>query len=273
MLMQLGRFKDVKFGVKRYFEALNLQGKTVVDAPAGKGKMVAFLRDHGAEVKALDLFTHGTVINDVKIVKADLTEDIPIDNNSVDFVLCQEGIEHLPNQFACLKEFSRVLKDDGVLIITTPSSSNLRARFFAFFTEGYKLRHLPANEFDDVLFGENDNIAFGHLFLVGIQKLRVLAKASGFKIKRVHPTKLSGTSLILFPLLYPIVVFFNVVAYYRSFNKRKESSQVSKEIKQNVYQEILRVNLNPYVLLCNHLFVEFKKCPIEKYRFINEGKG
>jgi len=235
--------------------------------------MVAFLRDHGAEVKALDLFTHGTVINDVKVIKADLTEKLPIDSNSVDFVLCQEGIEHLSNQFACLKEFSRVLKDDGVLIITSPSFSNLRSRFFAFFTESNKSRHLPANEFDDVWFGEDGNVNFGHLFLIGIQKLRVLAKVTGLKLARIHPTKLSGTSLILFPLFYPVVVLFNIIAYSRSFGKRKEASVFRKETKQSVYREILRVNLNPYVLLCNHLFIEFKKCPVEKHRFVNAGDG
>jgi hypothetical protein len=147
----------------------------------------------------------------------------------------------------------------------------LRARFFAFFTESNKLRHLPANEFDDVWFGEDDNINFGHLFLIGIQKLRVLAKVTGLKLEKIHPTKLSGTSLILFPPFYPIHVLVNIFAYYKGFKKRKEASELSKEIKQNVYREILRVNLNPYVLLSNHLFIEFKKCPVEKHRFVDAG--
>ena len=262
--MQFWKFRDVKIGVKTYFESLDIPGKTVVDAPAGEGKMSMFLRELGADVKALDLFTHGTAVGGVEIVKADLTKPLPIASDSVDYILCQEGIEHLTDQVSCLKEFSRILKEDGALIITAPNYSNLRARFYTFFTESRSLRHLPANEVDDVWFGKNGNVYFGHVFLIGIQKLRVLARVTGFKIKEIYPTKASGTSLVLFLLLYPMIVLLNIVTFYRSFNWRKEQPGTDDAARLDVFREILRINLNPFVLLSDHLFVEFEKCPVKR---------
>jgi len=49
--------------------------------------------------------------------------DIPVPNNSFDAVLCTEVFEHIPNPIEALKEFSRVLKPNGRLILTAPFCS------------------------------------------------------------------------------------------------------------------------------------------------------
>lgn len=46
--------------------------------------------------------------------------DMPLDNVSVDAILCTEVFEHLKNPILALKEFSRVLKTGGNLILTAP---------------------------------------------------------------------------------------------------------------------------------------------------------
>lgn len=259
--MQFWKFRDVKIGVKDYFESLDVSGKTVVDAPAGEGRMSSFLSGLGADVKALDLFTHGAADGGIEIVRADLTRPLPISTDSVDCILCQEGIEHLTDQVSCLKEFNMVLKEHEVLIITAPNYSNLRAKFYTFFTESRSIRHLPANEVDDVRSGKDGNVYFGHVFLIGIQKLRLLASVAGFRIKNIHPTKVSGTSLVLFFLLYPVIFLLNIVAFYRSYNREREQAWNDKAARLDVFREILRINLNLFVLLSDHLFVEFEKHP------------
>jgi SAM-dependent methyltransferase len=266
--MQVGRFRDEKRGVAKYFRSRDLRGKVVVDIPAGIGRMTRILREQGAEVKALDLFTHGRVVADVTIAKADLMGPLPLSSGSADYVLCQEGIEHLPDQMTCLKEFHRVLKKEGILILTTPNCSNLRARFYNFFLGSHSPRHLPANEVDDVWFGEGEEVSFGHIFLIGIQRLRVLARVAGFKIKKVHPTKLSGTSLLLFVLSYPFLVGLSLLAYCRSLRRRKDELHTGQEAKRRVLREIMALNLSPLVLLSNHLFVEFEKSPTDRHRLV-----
>jgi ubiquinone/menaquinone biosynthesis C-methylase UbiE len=46
---------------------------------------------------------------------------IPLRNNSVDCVLCLDVIEHIENDAELLKQFRRILKDKGTLIISTPT--------------------------------------------------------------------------------------------------------------------------------------------------------
>lgn len=266
--MQIGKFRDEKRGVRDYFRGRDLRGKIVVDVPAGKGRMTKFLRDLGAEVIALDLFTYGTVAGDVEIAKEDLTRPLSLPCAFADYILCQEGIEHLPDQMTCFKEFNRILKEDGLLVLTTPNYSNLRARFYHFLLSSNSPRHLPANEVNDVWYGEDESTCFGHIFLMSIQRLRVLARVAGFKIKKIYPTKLSETSFMLFILFYPLILLFNSIAYVRSFHRRKEPPVTGKQGQRSVLREVLRLNLNPVVLLSNHLFVEFEKCAVEQHRFL-----
>lgn len=267
--MQIGKFRDEKRGVAEYFRSRDLRGKVVVDIPAGVGRMTRVLREQGAVVKALDLFTHGTVVADVTIEKADLMKPLPLASSCADYALFQEGIEHLPDQMTCLKEFQRILKEEGILILTTPNCLNLRARFYNFFLASHSPRHLPTNEVDDVWFGEGEEVSFAHTFLVGIHRLRVLARVAGFKIKKMHPTKLSGTSFFLFLFTYPLVVGLSLVAYRRSLRRRRQGELLTgDEERRRVLRETLKLNVSPLVLLSNHLFVEFEKCPAERHRCV-----
>ena len=45
---------------------------------------------------------------------------IPLKNNSVGLVLCLDVIEHIYDDRALIKEITRILKKDGILVFTTP---------------------------------------------------------------------------------------------------------------------------------------------------------
>ncbi len=58
--------------------------------------------------------------------KLDIVSDIstiPESNNSFDAIMCIEVFEHLPNPIEALKEFARLLRAKGQLIITAPFCS------------------------------------------------------------------------------------------------------------------------------------------------------
>jgi len=59
--------------------------------------------------------------SDLDIV-CDIT-DIPEPDSSFDVILCTEVFEHLPNPVLAVQEFSRLLKQDGRLILTAPFCS------------------------------------------------------------------------------------------------------------------------------------------------------
>lgn len=58
--------------------------------------------------------------------EVDIVSDItsmPVESGSFDAVMCVEVLEHLPEPIEAIKEFSRVLRKDGKLILTAPFSS------------------------------------------------------------------------------------------------------------------------------------------------------
>jgi hypothetical protein len=153
------------------------------------------------------------------------------------------------------REFGRILKPDGTLIITTPNHSNLRSRVSYYLAESeffYKI--MPPNEVDSIWFSDREkSIYFGHVFLVGIMKLRLLAKLAGFRIKEIHHVRVNHTALALLVLSYPLIALVNALGYWRALGKRGD------ETAKAVYRELLRLGTDPRILTDSHLFVEFVK--------------
>lgn len=56
------------------------------------------------------------------MVPTDLEKELPFPNNSFDLVWCSEVIEHLEKYRLAIAEIRRVLKPDGMYILTTPNS-------------------------------------------------------------------------------------------------------------------------------------------------------
>ncbi|MGH7855903.1 MAG: class I SAM-dependent methyltransferase, partial [Candidatus Binatia bacterium] len=248
----------IDYFVKRHLRSLgDLSGKVVIDVPAGAGIMSRVLRERGAKVEAYDLFPELFDVEGMTCRKADLSKDLPIASGYADLVVCQEAIEHVPNQLKMLRELSRILKVGGRLVLSTPNVSNLRAKLSNFLVESELYKRLPPNELDAVWLssGSAEETYFGHLFLVGIQRLRVLARIAGFRLMRVHPVKLSGMSLFL-GVFYPLIALASWRAY-RATMRKSASTDLAR--KREVYGEIRRLNLNPTVLFGKKLFVEFEK--------------
>jgi len=55
-------------------------------------------------------------------IYVDITKKLPLEDNSIDYIFCEEAIEHidLNNGYSLLKECLRVLKKGGVLRVATP---------------------------------------------------------------------------------------------------------------------------------------------------------
>jgi SAM-dependent methyltransferase len=96
-----------------------LHGKIVIDIPAGNGVTTEILLALGCKVEPYDLFPEYFLVKGIECRKADINEGLPLANNYADFIICQEGIEHFNDQLKMFREFSRVLKLGGKLIITT----------------------------------------------------------------------------------------------------------------------------------------------------------
>lgn len=251
--------KSIKYYVKRWILKQQLKGKKVVDFPAGNGVTSRILKEQGATPLAFDLFPEYFKMEGLTCNRADIAEEIPLKDKTADVVISQEGIEHFSDQWGALKEFNRILKDKGTLVITTPNYSNLQSKFSYFINESERFGSMmPPNEFDSVWMApdDTDKIYLGHIFLLGIQKLRVIAKLSGFSLQTVHPTRTRRGSLGQFLLFYPFIYGFNLLNLWKNlFQTRGPGERARGE----AYREIFRLNTSFRVLTGSHLFVEFTK--------------
>jgi SAM-dependent methyltransferase len=253
---------SIKYHVKLFIRQnqLKFKDKVVIDAPAGAGVTSRILKEAGAVVHAYDLFPEYFKVNGLTCERANIMEGIPVADNFADVLVCQEGIEHFSDQYRVFQEFNRIIKQNGSLLITTPNYSNLQSRLshFLFETE-YFLKMMPANEADSVWMADPSlchEIYFGHIFLIGIQRLRLLAKLSGFRIKRIIFTYPKTTSLVLLPFAYPFIWLASWWTYRRSI---REPSSTPRALRRQVYREIMQLNTSARILVDKYLFVEFAK--------------
>lgn len=174
-----------------------------LDLPAGTGVNISGIRQAGFEPVAADLYPEKAAEKGVRCVKADFTERLPLDDETFAAALCSEGIEHCPTQLKLVREFARVLKPGGTLMITTPNVLNLRARL-AFMLNGHKsFVGTPVSEVTQV-WGESGDgrLYIGHVFTVSYFALRFMLKLAGFSRIRVATAKYSTSSVLLALLLW-----------------------------------------------------------------------
>ncbi len=108
-----------------------LPGKRLLDAGAGTQRFRSFcshLEYVSQDFCEYDGSGDGSALQSGSwdTSKTDLISDItsiPAEDQSFDAILCTEVIEHVPDAVAALKEFSRLLRPGGELILTAPFCS------------------------------------------------------------------------------------------------------------------------------------------------------
>ena len=81
----------------------------------------------------LDLQLQSQLDRKIKLITCNLDENIPLKSNTVDVVTSLAVLEHLNNPMKNLREAYRILKKEGLLILTTPTPTSKKIlEFFAF---------------------------------------------------------------------------------------------------------------------------------------------
>ena len=232
----------------------DLKNKIIIDIPCGDGRMSAVFKELGATVESYDLDSKDNDYTEHRHKLADMNERLPIDSNHADIILCQEGIEHLQDQFFIFSEFNRILKKGGILILTTPSISNIRSKLAYLFMETENFKRLPYNEIDALWRVDKSNdktkIYFGHLFLITCSKLFTISKINGFRLKENILTKISPSSFFWCILFYPLILLSNALSYFIYLKNNKSRTNV----KDKIMRETFLMNINYKTLLSKHTF-------------------
>lgn len=98
----------------------------VLDLGCGAGLMVKAITRKGYKVTGCDISK--TLLErvdkeglDFKLVYANAAKKLPFKDNSFDLVTCSEVLEHIPANEITIREIERVLKKNGMVIITVPN--------------------------------------------------------------------------------------------------------------------------------------------------------
>jgi SAM-dependent methyltransferase len=119
-----------EFHLDRYrFAARRVRGRQVLDCACGTGYGVRMLRESGGAAWVVGIDIDDKAIQyacqnhqvDATIFICSSGDRLPLADDSVDIVTSFETIEHVPDDVALVEEFYRVLRADGILIISTPN--------------------------------------------------------------------------------------------------------------------------------------------------------
>ena len=183
----------MRIAVSRVLEHFDgkLDGKRVLDAPAGIGWVGEELARAGAEAVFGDINNEKSYFTHV-----DLEEPLPFGDCSFDAVVCCEGIEHVYSPWVLLSEFKRVLRPGGVIVITTPNVQNLLSRLKFLFC-GYFYQFEPFSKVPRK-FGDK-----GHISPVSYWQLDYYSQVLGLEVG--CPTGGRLKRMVLLPVFVPIL--------------------------------------------------------------------
>ena len=149
----------------RYLFALRFcEGKDVLDVACGEGYGSALLGAVARTVVGVDAspeaIAHAETqygSEQVTFVQAD-ARALPLEPSSVDTVVCFETLEHLSDHDGLLEELARVLRPDGVLLLSTPDRD---AYLPGEASNPYHLREVDEPELADLLARHFANVRLG----------------------------------------------------------------------------------------------------------------
>lgn len=225
------------------------QDAAILELAPGEGNLTRNLVARGYRgVEAIDMHPENFRVPGVKCRRGDLNDRLPFPDRAFDVVISVECIEHLEHQYRFAAEINRVLKDNGVAVITTPNINNFASRLRFLFTGFYSLAARPSSEFEK-------NWIIEHIYPLTFWQLRHILHTNGLMIERIETDKLRRWARIGEPLR-PLCYLATWLAL------RKEPDQRQRE--RNL--EILRQLYSPPMFLGRTQVVVARKRAIEYAR-------
>jgi ubiquinone/menaquinone biosynthesis C-methylase UbiE len=153
--------------------------------------------------------------------------EIPVDRSSFDVILCTHVLEHVPEPVLVIKEFSRILKSGGTLLLTVPQRSGLHQvpyHFYGGYTKYWYKKFLPEFGFDIVSLDPNGGF-FKHYGEAGQQFVSFLFPNHGQR----KWMKKAFFPVYVFARVYALVQ--SILCYYLDGFDQEKGMTVSYHVK------------------------------------------
>jgi len=175
----------------------------ILDCPAGEGAFAQDLLNAGFDVRCSDLYTELFRLPGVEIKRGDLAGTLPYSSGTFDYITCLEGLEHIDSPPHPFREFKRLLKPGGHLILSVPNIMNIEERV-KWLLHGYTSHFKPLSEQSKSKISADcagmDEIAV-HANPIGYSELRYYLEKNGFQIQGVHRDRKKANQWLYWPLV------------------------------------------------------------------------
>lgn len=147
--------------IKNQLLGKNYKNKTLLDIATGSGYVAMEMARMGLNVIACDLspqaiknlekYKKQYKLKNLKLIVCK-AEDIPLKNESVDYIVANAILEHIPDETATIKEWKRILKKNGTMLITVPIKFRYVWPFFwpLNFIHDKRIGHLRRYDYDSL---------------------------------------------------------------------------------------------------------------------------
>ena len=178
-----------------------VEGKKILDVGCAGGGLSKMLADVGFTVHAIDILKESIEVakefaNSPKITyeARDVLKE-PFSDESFDGVIFLETIEHVENPAQFLREFHRILRTNGHLIVSTPNATSIKNLLYALSYRRKQKQKQLIKEISEETLGTGIHIE--HIYNWDFQTLVRLLDRCGFDVVE-HSFARSG------PIIIPI---------------------------------------------------------------------
>jgi len=175
----------------------------LLDVPTGTGILSAKLSGLGFQCSCCDINADGFKADNITFRAGDMNKRIPYETNSFDYITCVDGLEHLENPYNAMREFKRLLKKGGMLIISIPNYLNIERRM-KFLLTGSFTKPVSQKMFKEKF---NSSMAMMHINLMGYTLLKFLLESNGLSIIKLDIDKPKPKMFFLFPVIACIKLY------------------------------------------------------------------
>ncbi|HMK52202.1 MAG TPA: class I SAM-dependent methyltransferase [Thermodesulfobacteriota bacterium] len=197
----------------------------VLDVPTGTGILADRLRKMGFEMSCCDINPSFFSVPDLKVDIGDLNQSLPYADDSFDYLICLEGIEHTENPSNAIREFQRILKKGGKIFISTPNFLNIERRIRFFFTGNFS--KIPSHEaIRDIWKGD---LCMAHLSPLGYSLLKFIMEWYGFRILRLEKDQPKRKIAWLLPFVWLIRLYGRMAS-----KKRREAYRLDETLSDEI---------------------------------------
>lgn len=218
--------------------------KKALDVSVGDGATTRILKDRGYNIVATEYSIPPYMSENIlRVGGADLNEFLPFKGDTFDAINLTEVIEHIENQPQLIREFGRIIKEGGVIMISTPNILNIFSRLRFLFTGFLKGRLKPVHYSK-----KPDNAP--NIYLIHFYELYYLLFHYGFEVENITGTRVKFASVFFAILFFPLILLLSLLSIIYA---------EKDPIQRHMNWRIMGYLLSPSLLLADNFIIKARK--------------